>query len=172
MLLSTPQRRTVWQLGLSVTASVVVALAWPRPPRIIWNATASAPIGLYAVLPVHNLAPGQLVLARLPPKAARLAARRGYLPLGLPVVKRVVALAGARICAHGHILSQGGHVIAYRLFADSRRRPLPLWNGCLRLSEQEAFLLMAGKRHSFDSRYFGPVRRAAIIGRLVPLWLR
>jgi type IV secretory pathway protease TraF len=37
-------------------------------------------------------------------------------------------------------------------------------------ADDELFLLMEGVPGSFDGRYFGPVNRSAIIGRLVPLW--
>ena len=172
MLLSARRRRMAFILLLVAGAMAASVAGGPHPPRLIWNATASAPIGLYLVRQAHTLFPGELVLARLPAAIARLAARRGYLPLGLPVVKRIVGLSGDRICAQGNTLWRNGHFLARRLFADSRKRLLPRWQGCHRLNRGEVFLLMAHKRHSFDSRYFGPVLRSAVIGRLVPLWLR
>jgi conjugative transfer signal peptidase TraF len=172
MLLNARRWRVALTLQLAAAAIAAVVAGGVHPPRLIWNATASAPIGLYLVRRAQTLFRGELVLARLPAVTARLAARRGYLPLGLPVVKRIVGLSGDQICAHGNKLWRNGHFLANRLAADSRQRPLPDWQGCRRLSRAEVFLLMAHKRYSFDSRYFGPVRRAAIIGRLVPLWLR
>ena len=172
MLLKAQWRRIVLTLTFAAVAIAGVITAGPRPPRLIWNATASAPIGLYAVRPIQILFCGELVLAKLPTKTARLAARRGYLPMGVPVVKRIAGLSGDQICAYGQTVWRNGRLLATRLLADSRNRPLPRWQGCRRLGRQDVFLLMAHKRYSFDSRYFGPVRRAAIIGRLVPLWLR
>ncbi len=172
MLLKAQRRRIALLLGLAGVAIAAAMAGGPRPPRLIWNATASAPIGLYAVRRAHFLVRGELVLAKLPPVMARLAARRGYLPKGVPVVKRIAGLVGDEICAHGQRLWRNGRLLAHRLAADSKHRPLPRWQGCLRLTRRDVFLLMAHKRYSFDSRYFGPVRRAAIIGRLVPLWLR
>ncbi|TIS13749.1 MAG: S26 family signal peptidase, partial [Mesorhizobium sp.] len=49
-------------------------------------------------------------------------------------------------------------------------RPLPWWNGCRALGDNEVFLLGSDKNRSFDSRYFGPVPTQNVIGRLVPLW--
>lgn len=172
MLLMAQRWRMALMLGCAAAAIAAVITGGPHPPRLIWNATASAPIGLYAVRRAHVLFRGELVLATLPPMAGRLAARRGYLPMGLPVVKRIAGLSGDKICAFGQTLWRNRQVLATRLLADSRNRPLPDWQGCRRLGHEDVFLLMAHKRHSFDSRYFGPVRRAAIIGRLVPLWLR
>ena len=42
----------------------------------------------------------------------------------------------------------------------------------LPLGSGEFFLLMEGVPDSFDSRYFGPVRLDAVIGRLALLWRR
>ncbi len=44
------------------------------------------------------------------------------------------------------------------------------WSGCRRLAAHELFLIAPASAASFDSRYFGPVTRAQVIGRAVPLW--
>lgn len=154
--------------GLGLAALGFAALADPAP-RLVWNASASAPIGLYWVsqsVPAR----GDFVLAVLPPDARRLAAARGYLPAGVPLVKRVAALAGDTVCASGNGVSVNSRWVATRRDADRRGRPLPRWSGCRVLAGDEVLLLMAGMPDSFDGRYFGPVRRAAILGRLVSLW--
>ena len=56
-----------------------------------------------------------------------------------------------------------------RLEVDRKGRPMPRWNECRVLVRDEFFLLLK-PADSFDSRYFGPVPRAQIIGRLAPLW--
>ena len=110
------------------------------------------------------------MLAELPDAARRLAAERGYLPAGVPLVKRVAALAGDMVCGAGAAIRINGRQVAERLSADLRGRPLPAWEGCRLLHGGEVFLLMEGVPDSFDGRYFGPVETTAIIGRLVPLW--
>ena len=109
-------------------------------------------------------------LAELPPDARRLAVARGYLPDGVPLVKRIAALGGDRVCAVDDAVFVNGRAVAGRLARDGLGRPLPRWTGCRVLADDELFLLMEGVSGSFDGRYFGPVRRAAIIGRLAPLW--
>lgn len=144
------------------------ALADPAP-SLVWNATASAPLGLYYRVsgPVRR---GDLVLARPPAEAAHLAAERGYLPANVPLIKRIAAQVGDEICGIGAAVTVNGHVAAERLTADAWGRTLPAWQGCRRLGTGEVFLLMEGVSSSFDGRYFGPVSANAIIGRLVPLW--
>jgi conjugative transfer signal peptidase TraF len=154
-------------LGLGLIGLATLA----RPaPWLVWNASASAPIGLYRVLsgkPVH----GDLALVRTPDSVRQLAAERGYIPATVPLVKRVAALDGDIVCAAGDVISVNNRVVAERLARDRLGRPLPVWTGCQTLEPDDVFLLMEGVADSFDGRYFGPTPTAAIIGRLAPLWV-
>ncbi|HVA14048.1 MAG TPA: S26 family signal peptidase, partial [Stellaceae bacterium] len=149
----------------------LAALGRPAP-LIIYNASASAPLGFYRVLPAEMLRRGDVVLARTPDSVRRLAAERGYLPATVPLVKRIAALDGDTVCARGRAITIDARHVADRLATDHVGRPLPAWIGCTTLGPGEVFLLMAGVPDSFDGRYFGPVPASAIIGKLVPLWLR
>jgi len=162
---------------------VILALTWVglgcvgfamlvRPaPLLLWNASASAPVGLYWVITRAPIQRGDMVLVRAPKSIRDLAAERGYLPLAVPLVKRVAALTGDTVCAAGHDLSIDGKWVASRLERDHLGRSLPNWDGCHRLDD-ELFPLMADVPTSFDGRYFGPVPMSAVIGRLVPLWTK
>jgi conjugative transfer signal peptidase TraF len=169
-----PHRRR-WAIPTTVATTLVGLAAigfstWVRPtPRLVWNASASAPLGIYWVIP-GAVARGALVLAELPTAARRLADERGYLPARVLLVKRVAALAGDVVCSDGEAVSINRQVVARRLSADAKGRPLPAWTGCRTLRADEVFLLRAGVPNSFDGRYFGPVHAVAVIGRLVPLW--
>ncbi len=138
-------------------------------PRLVWNASASVPIGLYWVAD-GAVVRGDLVLVHTPDSVRQLAAERGYLPDRVPLVKRVAAMKGDRICGEDGMVSINGRLVAARLPTDSRGRPLPRWTGCRVLADGELFLMMEGVPDSFDSRYFGPTHTTATIGRLVPLW--
>jgi conjugative transfer signal peptidase TraF len=152
-------------LGLIGLATLVRPAPW-----LVWNASASAPIGLYRALP-GNAVRGDLVLVRTPSSVRQLAAERGYLPTTVPLVKRVAAAGGDIVCAAGDVISVNGHVVAERLARDRLGRPLPAWTGCQTLKPDDVFLLMEGAADSFDGRYFGPTPTTAIIGRLAPLWV-
>lgn len=154
-------------LGLGLIG--LAALARPAP-WLVWNASASAPIGFYRVVPGYAVR-GDLVLVHTPASIRKLAAERGYLPPDVPLIKRIVAVGGDLICAVGDAIFVNGHVVAERRARDRLGRPLPSWSGCHLLDGREAFLLMEGVADSFDGRYFGPVPTAAIIGRLAPLWV-
>jgi conjugative transfer signal peptidase TraF len=166
-------RRACRALVFGVTMlSVLAASATLVPtPRLVWNASASAPIGFYwrvAGAPSR----GDLILARAPLWARRIAAERHYLPLNVPIVKRVAAVAGDVVCASDDALFIDGRLVAHRLASDRMGRSLPRWEGCETLGADELFLLMANAPDSFDGRYFGVTERRDIIGRLVPLWTR
>jgi conjugative transfer signal peptidase TraF len=164
-------RRPRAVLALSLLGLGLIGLAsLARPaPWLVWNASASAPIGLYRVLPGKPIR-GDLVLVHTPDSVRQLAAERGYLPATVPLVKRIAALDGDVICAAADVISVNGRVVAERLARDRLGRPLPAWTGCQTLETNDVFLLMEDVASSFDGRYFGPVRQAAIIGRLAPLW--
>ncbi|MER8930874.1 signal peptidase I [Mesorhizobium sp. M0859] len=138
-------------------------------PWLVWNASASAPVGLYR-LASGSPARGDLVLVRPPKPVADLAAERFYLPSNVPLVKRLAALPGEHVCAFGDAIIIGGEIVARRPATDTQHRPLPWWNACRKLAADEFFLLGNDRNRSFDSRYFGPVPAENIVGRLVPLW--
>jgi conjugative transfer signal peptidase TraF len=161
--------RAVLASGAIALGLVALGSSGRRAPLLIYNASASAPLGFYRVFPARPLARGDLVLARAPETPRRLAAERGYLPAGVALVKRIAALSGERICAIGRAVTIDGIAVATRLPVDRAGRPLPAWGGCRTLGPDEVFLLMAGVPDSFDSRYFGPVSTESVIGRLVPL---
>jgi conjugative transfer signal peptidase TraF len=161
---------------VAIVASVIAiaGLAAPlsHPPRLIWNASASAPIGLYEVRSRTAFARGELVLVRPPQWVRSFAAARGYLPNTVPMLKQIAAENGDTVCRFEEAITINGRVVAHALSADRAGQTLPIWSGCHKLGEDEIFLLMDGVRASFDSRYFGPVPTTAIIGKAVPLWTR
>ncbi len=140
-------------------------------PRLIWNASASAPVGLWYIHPGARVSAGDMVLAKTPGSVRSLAAARHYIPATVPLLKRVAAMRGAVVCATDKRILIDRRLAAVRLATDPHGRPLPRWNGCGRLGHGRFFLLNAAP-DSFDSRYFGPVDAAAIIGTATPLWLR
>jgi conjugative transfer signal peptidase TraF len=162
-------RKRVVSITAAIGITAVGFAGLPRPtPVIVWNASASAPIGLYRVVP-GTPQRGDLVLVRTPRSIETLAGTRHYLPAGVPLVKHIAAITGDVVCAVHEAILIDGHVVARQRETDRAGRPLPLWTGCRRLARDEVFLLNTPE-NSFDSRYFGPVPTANIIGRLVALW--
>ncbi len=168
-----PRLRNRMVIALSMLGVVAIGLGGKTdlyPPVLVWNASASAPIGLYLRRDEDKVYRGDLVLVEPPESVARFADERRYLPFGVPLIKRVAALSGSTICGQGNIISIDGKAVLRRLKVDGKRRPLPAWSGCHRLGVDEVFLAMEGVPGSFDGRYFGALPVTSIRGRLVPLW--
>jgi conjugative transfer signal peptidase TraF len=168
-------RRSRLRRRIAVTAAGIAVLlasaAIPPAPRLVWNASTSAPIGLYAVAPGASAEPGDMVIARVPDRFRQLAAERRYLPMNVPLVKRVAAQPGDEVCALGQEIFVNGRWTAERRLTDGQNRPMPIWSGCIRLHGRQIFLLMDNPA-SFDGRYFGATEERDIIGKARLLWRR
>jgi len=168
------RRHARWMLGSLCTlliAALGASAAMPPRPRLLWNASASAPVGLWRVLPDARAGRGDMVVVRLGEPWRGLAARRRYLPANVPLIKRVAAMPGDRICAFEAWVFVEGRLVATRRRADVAGRPLSWWHGCRTLRDG-AMLLLMDDPLSFDGRYFGPTGRHAIVGKALPLWVR
>lgn len=165
------RRRLAFRGGLIAVGTVALSLtiAAPPSPRFVWNASASAPIGLYGVVPGADIARDDMVIARMPDRLRGLASARRYLPANVPLVKRVAAIAGDEICALGPEIFRNGTRIAVRKTVDAGRRAMPWWEGCRVLRGRDVFLLMDAA-DSFDGRYFGITRGDHVLGRAHRLW--
>jgi len=168
-----PKHLLGWSIALGGLAGALVSslLIEPRP-WLVWNASASAPVGLYAVGDAAPLARGDMVIAQVPVEFRLFAARRHYLPANVPLVKRVAAAAGDEVCAARARVMVNGRLVARRLDRDGAGRPMPWWSGCATLGPGEYFLLMANSSASFDGRYFGVSEAGDIVGKARLLWRR
>lgn len=158
---------------LAANALAVIAISLsamlPHHPRLVYNATASVPVGFYWVDSVKVVRRGDNLLIRTPEAVRDLADRRQYLPRTVPMIKVVAALDGDVVCASGDAVWINGQKVVVRLRADSQGRPLPRWTGCHRLAGSDVFFLNAHVRDSFDGRYFGVVDRGLVLGKVRPL---
>jgi conjugative transfer signal peptidase TraF len=158
---------TYFALLFSIGAAI-----FPIAPRFIWNASASVPIGLYAIRPTGALHVTELVVVQPPSALATLLDDRHYLAKGVPMLKRILALSGQTVCRTERTITVDGVAIGEALDRDSRGRPLPVWRGCRVVASDEVFLMNWQSRDSLDGRYFGPLPASTIVGRADPLWTR
>lgn len=168
-------RRVQWATLVTMAAAVnAIALAvWiDPPPRLIWNASPSVPIGFYSVEPGAVLRAGDLAVVRPPEAVARFMAARGYLPADVPLIKPVAALAGEEVCRTGMTITIDGRPVGDAQAADRFGRPLPGWQGCRTLDPDHLFLMNPARSDSLDGRYFGPTPVWAVVGRATPLRTR
>jgi conjugative transfer signal peptidase TraF len=140
---------------------------------VVYNPTDSVPRGWYRIGSIDNAAAlhvGSIVLTRLPVDVAAFAGQRRYLPNGVPILKRIGAIAPQFVCVREQVVLIDGVVAATVRAHDGARRPLQAWQHCRPLADGELFLLSDTNPASFDSRYFGPIAASAVLGIARPLW--
>jgi conjugative transfer signal peptidase TraF len=152
-------------LGLGATAAIVVALSAAAKAAwldvVLVNETPSLPTGLYLRVPDRRPSRGAIV-AIAQPQSARAYLATLQMPPDVKLLKRVATTPGDEVCRQGdHVRWPGGDVRAFT--RDRRGVALPAWRGCVLLARDQ-LLVLGDTATSFDSRYFGPVRRASVAG--------
>ncbi|MGH7073417.1 MAG: S26 family signal peptidase [Stellaceae bacterium] len=164
-------KRGGWAIAATTAAGLALWASLIHPaPKLLWNATASVPIGLYGVGRARPLRVGELVIVAPPARLARFFAHRDYLAFSVPLVKHILALPGARVCREGRVITVNGAAMGKALDRDRFGRPLPAWQGCRVLEPGRVFLMNRKPRDSLDGRYFGPLPATTIVGRAHPIW--
>jgi len=163
-----PVRRGRWAVRTAiVTVSFSAFTLWyaSQTRFIVLNLSPSVPFGLY--VEVHDeLSAGRLVEFRLPPDTidGHRSARNRV------ILKPIAAGPGDQVDTTGDWLLINDRRVAPIFTMDSKGQPLPVWRARRLLQTGEYFLFSARVPNSFDSRYYGPVRRADIIAVRRPLW--
>ncbi len=159
---------------LMVTALAVIGIAAAStvetPTKLIWNATASAPIGFYTIAPADRLDVPELVAVMPPEPLAGFMIERGYVGRDVPLLKRVLGLPGQRVCRLRSTITVDSVEMGEALERDRIGRDLPVWQGCRVIGDGEIFLMNWEVPDSLDGRYFGPIPASSVIGRALPLW--
>ncbi len=162
------RHRYILLTGLALLAVGLSAL--PFVPKLVWNASASVPVGLYAVRTLTVPERGVPVAVRPPADLAAFLDQRGYLPSGSALIKRIAALPGQQVCRTDRTVTIDGAVVGTAHRHDHAGRVLPVWEGCRTIAADEVFLMNVGVDDSLDGRYFGPTLVRTIIGRAVSVW--
>ncbi len=159
-------------------AAVVVVVAMGRAFDIKVNTTASMPRGLWRLDRSVAVAVGRIVVACPPDNdMMRLARLRAYVGTGdcpggyEPLLKEVAALGGALVEVGGRGVSVDGTLRPNSAPRDHdpSGRPVAWVPMARRLADGEVWLSAERTPSSFDSRYFGPARRSAVMGVAVPM---
>lgn len=152
--------------------AAVAAAGWLGGYRI--NTTPSYPLGLWRIEPLgRNAAVGDLVFI-CPPltPAFAMAFERAYIRRGLcpgrlsPLIKTVVAVEGQSVDIGVHVSVEERQLVHSEVHrVDAEGRALVAWQGG---TVPPGYLyLHSDFAGSYDSRYFGPVPAAGLLGRAV-----
>lgn len=166
----TSKRAGRWRATVSAVGAILASMAvgGERPTLALINESPSLPRGLYLRSGVA-ITPGAVVALPQPVSARPYLERLG-MPEDVLLLKRVAAIGGEGVCAaDGMVVTHDRRVRT--LGRDSRGAVLLVWRGC-RLLAADEFFLLGDTPGSFDSRYFGPVRRSDVAGvyRKVLTW--
>ncbi len=156
-------------IGIAVTLLIVATgaeISFPPKPKLLYNPSASAPIGWYRLEGKSPPKVGDQVAAYAPDWARKLADERRYLPYEYPMIKTIWASSGTKICTHNNRISVPNYPVITSLPQDSLGRDMPKLSGCFTLQAEEYFLVSPDVQAGFDSRYFGAVRHENILGRV------
>lgn len=151
---------------LTVAAAAIV----PTSLKLVWNVSASAPIGLYRIEPAERLDIPDLVAVMPPEPLEDFMVERGYIGRDVPILKHVLGLPGQRVCRIGRTITVDGIAVGEAQDRDRHDRPLPVWSGCHVVAADELFLMNWQVPDSLDGRYFGSLPATTVIGRAIPLY--
>ncbi|MFC3077848.1 S26 family signal peptidase [Phenylobacterium terrae] len=156
----TPRRLAI--LGPPLAAlGALAAISAAAPSLALVNESPSLPKGLYVRAAGAAPEPGAVVAFAQPADARPYLAALGV-PADVSLLKRVAGRGGHLVCAERERVALPGRW-APAMSHDRRGVALPRWRACRALADDEVFLL-GDSAESFDSRYFGPVRRADLDG--------
>lgn len=163
-------KAVLFVLGSVSVCVLLVAMSVQFAPKLVWNASQSAPIGLYWIVQ-REAELGEFVLVSPPIWAGKLIEEREYLPSHMPLIKRIAALPGDEICREQQEVFINKNFVADAKNIDSNGRKMPNLSGCFTLKNNERFLLNEHE-NSLDGRYFGVTKTAEIIGVAIPVFMK
>lgn len=165
--------KSPWKMLTATFAGAAVLLA-PMvievTPLYVWNASDSVPIGLYRLRSADKLFVTELLAIQPPEPLVNFLDLNGYLPAGVPMLKRVLALPGQTVCRNGLTVLVDAIEAGKARDRDGRGRPLPKWQGCRVVGKDELFVMNRQSADSMDGRYFGFLPASAVLGRVLPVW--
>lgn len=132
---------------------------------IFYNYTDSLPFGFYIVVP-GEIKKGDLIAFVPPPVAQKLINERKYLQPDGYLLKPVIGVAGDSIDTKYERLLINGKDTGEFLTKDKEGRTISKYLFRGRLKKGEYYVVIPEKKNSFDSRYFGPVPKKNVVGKI------
>ncbi len=135
---------------------------------LTYQVSTSMPKGFYFIKPAPSeLKQNMKVVFSPPTRVQRMLLKHHWVPQSGLLMKYVMARPGDHVCYYSNSLWVNGRrlVPIYHFYAPGKS--LPSYHFCGTLSADNYLLISHQDDHSFDSRYFGPINRKAIIGEAI-----
>lgn len=140
--------------------------------RLVYNTTASMPIGLYYKTS-EPVVRKSIILAK-PHKSDYIlqAIKYGYISENEILLKRVIGIPGDKVRITQEGIYVNDDLIANtRIFVvDTNKRPL-IYKTLDKTLMNNEYIIVGDSEKSFDSRYFGIVTSDEVISTVVPLYV-
>lgn len=167
------KRFFLWCGAVIAALTVALTVAWFAGYR--WNCTKSFPLGIWR-LTAGEPKKGDLVFFRPPSDnptiqwGREVGVLRWQFGLSTLMIKRIVGKEGDSIEITNTVKVNGQEVANSHVFhRDGAGRTIPsIAHSCI-IPQGKLWLMSDYAEHSFDSRYFGPIDRSAILGLARPV---
>lgn len=161
-------QRTLLLLFIVLVITISVAMRFLQTPLLIWNTTPSLPKGLYRIHAGYEV--GDIVAFDIPQNILPLVQERGWIPDYDRLLKRIVGVAGDRVCFREQSVFLNDEYFGQRNPVDSQGRAMPQLSGCHTVQPGQVWVMLQDQPLSLDSRYFGAVDTTTIYGKAVPIF--
>ena len=170
-------------------------IIFAKKNRYVFNISESLPIGIYQKLEDKNFQKGELVILDIPKERMDFMISRGYIDGNMlkTMLKRIEGVEGETFKVltveelKGSLFSENNEFSSIEISSlpkkflikenkilgsisnfDSRGRQLPQIKSPLILNKDE-FFVMGESDNSFDSRYFGKIKKEEILYKVKPI---
>ena len=158
-------------LGAIASLGLCVYLLHHQGYGLSYQVSSSMPKGWYLQRPVVHLQRGDWIFVTPPTFARDYLQKNQWLPDSGVLLKSLQGMPGDWVCQKPQALWINQTIKATLLNRDINQQPIVKQPFCRRLNSHEYLVLGISDRRSYDGRYFGPIDRAKILGRALPLKL-
>jgi conjugative transfer signal peptidase TraF len=135
---------------------------------VTYQETTSMPEGWYLYYPItKKLKLGDVVLFNPPKFAEKIMIKHNWIGPNMPMMKHVMAVPGDFVCIKNNAVYIQHKKIGPVYMDYAKRKALPHLHLCGILPDNEFMLMSTLIPNSFDSRYFGPIKRNKIFARVI-----
>lgn len=149
---------------------IILGACWCRG-RYAVNISASLPMGIYKLYEIEKIEKGDIVMFSFPPEAEKYIRERKYLPDNVKtLLKRVTAVEGDNVEVRDKTLyiNNEEYWLAKIKEKDSKGLLLPRMKN--QILEKDEYFVLGTHPTSFDSRYYGTIKREVILKKAELVW--